>query len=89
MYFLCVALIIAALFEGGEALEGRELYDYMVMFMENHWTEVAYQKPIDSILESSKWSTLDMQYGPWTPPEQSRPPVPTPPPPVLPSKKKK
>lgn len=72
MLWLLSVLLLCCCVMRADALEGKPLYDYMIMFMENNWNVEMYQKAIQSILDSPQWKTLDAQYGPWTPPAQKR-----------------
>jgi hypothetical protein len=79
LLFFCVSLFVVP----SIGLKGKELYDYMCLFINAYINDPIYQKTIDSIYASSDWKTLDAQYGPFIRPT----PAPTPPPPTYSSRK--
>jgi len=58
--FCCATVVVA--------LEGKALYDYMILFMQTYAADPTYKDAIDSILASDKWKVLDAQYGPYVAP---------------------
>lgn len=71
--FILVLLCLTCFLHCSAALEGKPLYDYMVLFLNTYWYDAQYQKMIESLLNSRSWKTLDAQYGPWGgPPVQKK-----------------
>ena len=73
MKFLILAVLLLLFTSSVVALEGKELYDYMCLFINTFINDPKYKDAIQSIYDSADWITLDAQYGPFSRPTPTSP----------------
>lgn len=78
MKFLILFVLLLFFTSHVVALEGKELYDYMCLFINTFINDPKYKDAIQSIYDSADWLSLDAQYGPFSRPTPTPTSTPTP-----------